>query len=60
MTSELQPQMCQGHFPICNFVYVSSITQNYRNLMSTKPVACKLEVVGEDVDVAYLCVCVRK
>ena len=51
--------MTYAHVTIHNFVQVSTVTQTYGHLKSTRAVPCKSAVVGQDVDVA-MCWYIKK
>ena len=63
MTRELHvhPQTCTtymyGHFQIHQLCIFQVQLKKYGYLKSTRPVACKSEVVGRDVGVAHAWVC---
>ena len=54
MTGEVQPQTCTTVTFCCTVLCIFQVQlKNYCHLKSTKPVACKSEVVGQNMGVAY-------
>ena len=55
MTGNLHPQnMYHGHFLLSKFVHIFQVKlNNYGHLKSTKLVASKTDVVGQDVGVVH-------